>query len=154
MKIICEHCGSSIDLDKDKICPNCKAPFSKNQDYNEYKENIKKESDINIKSKELDNQIKEKTMNIMDTSLKAFNTSMHIEKIIFTIAGLIIIGAIAAVIIIHFINFDSDFNNSRDDKNNVNEIKNDSIPDQVDEQYEKIKEEMNKRYEEMESFNK
>ena len=42
MKIICEHCGTSIDLDKDKICPNCKAPYSKNQDYNEYKETIKK----------------------------------------------------------------------------------------------------------------
>ena len=38
--LICEHCGTSIDLDKDKVCPNCKAPFSKNQDYNEYKEKL------------------------------------------------------------------------------------------------------------------
>ena len=85
MKIICEHCGTSIDLDKDKVCPNCKAPFSKNQDYNEYKENIKKERDINIKSKELDNEIKEKANDIMDTTLKTFKTSFTIGKIMFII---------------------------------------------------------------------
>ena len=89
MKIICEHCGTSIDLDKDKVCPNCKAPFSKNQDYNEYKENIKKERDINIKSKELDNEIKEKANDIMDTTLKTFKTSFNIGKIMFIIVSMI-----------------------------------------------------------------
>ena len=80
MKIICEHCGTSIDLDKDKVCPNCKAPFSKNQDYNEYKENIKKERDINIKSKELDNEIKEKAERIHPNALKAKNKISEIEN--------------------------------------------------------------------------
>ena len=120
MKIICEHCGTSIDLDKDKVCPNCKAPFSKNHDYNEYKENIKKERDINIKSKELDNEIKEKAKDIMDTSLKNFKTSFTIGNIMFIIVGIFTL-AIIVTVIIHFINFDNDFNNSRDDINNVNE---------------------------------
>ena len=51
MKIICEHCGTSIDLDKDKVCPNCKAPFSKNQDYNEYKERANKWASESVQQK-------------------------------------------------------------------------------------------------------
>ena len=33
MKIICEHCGSSINIDKNSKCPNCKAPYKNNKDY-------------------------------------------------------------------------------------------------------------------------
>lgn len=151
MKIICEHCGTSIDLDKDKICPNCKAPYSKNQDYNEYKENVKKEKNIDIKSKELDNEIKEKTKDIMDTGLKTFKSTFAFGKIMFIVISLFAL-AIIITVIIHMINFDNDFNNSRDDVNNMNEVKNDSAYDKANEQYEKIKEELDKRYEEMENF--
>lgn len=151
MKIICEHCGTSIDLDKDKICPNCKAPYSKNQDYNEYKENVKKEKNIDIKSKELDNEIKEKTKDIMDTGLKTFKSTFAFGRIMFIVVSIFAL-AIIITIIIHMINFDNDFNNSRDDINNINEVKNDSAYDKANEQYEKIKEELDKRYEEMENF--
>lgn len=151
MKIICEHCGTSIDLDKDKICPNCKAPYSKNQDYNEYKENAKKEKNIDIKSKELDNEIKEKTKDIMDTGLKTFKSTFAFGRIMFIVISLFAL-AIIITVIIHMINFDNDFNNSRDDVNNMNEVKNDSTYDKANEQYEKIKEELDKRYEEMEKF--
>ena len=75
MKIICEHCGTNIDLDKDKVCPNCKAPYSKNQDYKEYKERLNKEKDTDLRSKELDNELKEKTKDIMDTSLRTFKST-------------------------------------------------------------------------------
>ncbi len=151
MKIICEHCGTSIDLDKDKICPNCKAPYSKNQDYNEYKENVKKEKNIDIKSKELDNEIKEKTKDIMDTGLKTFKSTFAFGRIMFIVVSIFAL-AIIITVIIHMINFDNDFNNSRDDVNNMNEVKNDSTYDKANEQYEKIKEELDKRYEEMEKF--
>lgn len=151
MKIICEHCGTSIDLDKDKICPNCKAPYSKNQDYNEYKENVKKEKNIDIKSKELDNEIKEKTKDIMDTGLKTFKSTFAFGRIMFIVVSIFAL-AIIITVIIHMINFDNDFNNSRDDVNNMNEVKNDSTYDKANEQYEKIKEELDKRYEEMENF--
>lgn len=151
MKIICEHCGTCIDLDKDKICPNCKAPYSKNQDYNEYKENVKKEKNIDIKSKELDNEIKEKTKDIMDTGLKTFKSTFAFGRIMFIVVSLFAL-AIIITVIIHMINFDNDFNNSRDDVNNMNEVKNDSTYDKANEQYEKIKEELDKRYEEMENF--
>ena len=151
MKIICEHCGTSIDLDKDKICPNCKAPYSKNQDYNEYKENVKKEKNIDIKSKELDNEIKEKTKDIMDTGLKTFKSTFAFGRIMFIVVSIFAL-AIIITIIIHMINFDNDFNNSRDDINNINEVKNDSAYDKANEQYEKIKEELDKSNEEMENF--
>ena len=45
MKIICEHCGSSINIDKDSKCPNCKAPYKNNKDY------IKNYSDSNRMAK-------------------------------------------------------------------------------------------------------
>ena len=62
MKIICEHCGTSIDLDKDKICPNCKAPYSKNQDYKqqeaELESQIKKEEERSKEIKEYQDYVK------------------------------------------------------------------------------------------------
>lgn len=42
MKIICEHCGTNINIDKDNICPNCKAPYNKNKEYIKYKEDTEK----------------------------------------------------------------------------------------------------------------
>ena len=31
MKINCENCGTLIDIEKDSLCPNCKAPYDKNK---------------------------------------------------------------------------------------------------------------------------
>lgn len=121
MKIICEHCGTNIDLDNDKVCPNCKAPYSKNKDFKEYKERLNKEKDTDLRSKELDNEIKEKTKDIMDTSLKTFKSTFTISKIIGVIIGIIML-VIMTIVIINIINFNDDFNKARDDINNTKEM--------------------------------
>lgn len=87
----------------------------------------------------------------MDTSLKTVKSSFTIGKIMFIVISVFAL-AIIITVIIHMINFDNDFNSSRDDINNMNEVKNDSTYDKANEQYEKIKEELDKRYEEMENF--
>ena len=138
MKIICEHCGTNIDLDKDKVCPNCKASYSKNKDYKEYKERLNKEKDTDIRSKELDNELKEKTKDIMDTGLKTFKTTFTISKVMFIIVGIMIL-AIMTVVIINVINFNNDFDNARDDVKNTQELI-DSKNNDFDDQYNKIKE--------------
>ena len=70
MNITCEHCGCSIDIDKDKKCPNCGAPYADNREYKEVKEYNKKNKDYdlrereaNIETKELANKLFERTMN-------------------------------------------------------------------------------------------
>ena len=73
MNITCEHCGCAINIDKDKKCPNCGAPYSRNKEYIELKRQQKqysdmdlKEKEIDIHSKELNNKILEKTLNTTD----------------------------------------------------------------------------------------
>ena len=148
MKIICEHCGTNIDLDKDKVCPNCKAPYSRNKDYKEYKERLKKEKDTDLRSKELDNELKEKTKDIMDTSLKTFKSTFTISKIMFAVVGIIIL-AIMTIVIINIINFNNDYNDTRDEINNTKEMI-DSRNKEFDDQYNKIKEELEKQQKEFE----
>lgn len=142
MKIICEHCGTNIDLDKDKVCPNCKAPFSKSQDYKEYKERLEKEKDTDLRSKELDNELKEKTKDIMDTGLKTFKSTITISKILFLVTGIIIL-AIMTIVIINIVNFNNDHNDIRDEINNTKEMI-DNRNKELDDQYNKIKEEIEK----------
>lgn len=142
MKIICEHCGTNIDLDKDKVCPNCKAPYSRNKDYKEYKERFNKEKDTDLRSKELDNELKEKTKDIIDTGLKTFKSTFTISKIIFAVTGIIIL-VIMTIVIINIVNFNNDYNDTRDKANNTKEMI-DSNNKEFDDQYNKMKEEMNK----------
>ena len=47
--ITCEHCGTKIDIIKDKRCPNCGASYAKNNDYLEYKR-LEKERQENVNS--------------------------------------------------------------------------------------------------------
>jgi len=58
MNITCEHCGSSIDIEKNKVCPTCKAPYKNNKMYKEYLEHEKKERELNLESKSLDLEMK------------------------------------------------------------------------------------------------
>ena len=37
MKITCEHCGALIDVENEKKCNNCGAPYANNKQYKEYK---------------------------------------------------------------------------------------------------------------------
>ena len=70
MKITCENCGTGIDTDKDKRCPNCGASYSNNKEYRELKDTSRKHTDYDfrereadIRTKELSNQMIEKTLN-------------------------------------------------------------------------------------------
>ena len=53
MHITCEHCGSTIDLDKDKVCPNCGAPYNNNKEFKSVKEYHKKNKEMNLKEREM-----------------------------------------------------------------------------------------------------
>lgn len=72
MKIICEHCGTSIDIEKDKVCANCKAPYNKNKQYIEY---------INAKNKQ-DESNKQMADNIKKGVFGVFKVQMIIVPII------------------------------------------------------------------------
>lgn len=94
MKISCEHCGAVIDTDKDKKCTICGAPYSTNKEYKDVRDNRKKSTDYdfrereaNIRTKELGNQIIEKTLNAQK-GIKSFQT---IFIIIFIMAIVFII---------------------------------------------------------------
>ena len=91
MKITCEHCGVQIDTSKDKKCPNCGAPYSKNKEYKEAKEFKKKEKEVSLHSKELGNEI-------IETTLKRFKFvkiyQMFFILVVFIIFVFIIVTAI------------------------------------------------------------
>lgn len=98
MKISCEHCGAVIDTDKDKKCTNCGAPYSSNKEYRDVRDNRKKNTDYDfrereadIRTKELSNQIIEKTLNAQ----KAFKIFPIIFLIVFIIAIVIIISVMS-----------------------------------------------------------
>jgi uncharacterized C2H2 Zn-finger protein len=99
--ITCEHCGTAINLEKDKRCPNCGASFSRNKEYKELKDNQNKEKEYDfrereadIKTKEITNDILEKQNNMVanhfDFTKKTFSVLLIIFAIIF-VASLIFI---------------------------------------------------------------
>ena len=99
MKITCEHCGCVIDTDKDKKCPNCGAPYSRNKEYSEVKDYKKKNSDYDLRereadihSKELQNQIVEKTLSGINTTKKF--SSFFIFIVIVIMIAIVTIGAL------------------------------------------------------------
>jgi len=97
MRITCEHCGTGIDIDKDKRCPNCGASYARNKDYKDYKDAHNKnteyefrEREADIHSKELQNKIIEKTLNTANkiSFMQVITTIIFI--VIFVIALLFI----------------------------------------------------------------
>jgi len=99
--ITCEHCGTAIDIEKNKRCPSCGASYARNKDYTEYKNNAKKEKEYDfrereadIKAKEITNDILEKQTNMVsnhfDFTKKTFSVLLVIFAIIF-VASLIFI---------------------------------------------------------------
>lgn len=69
MRITCEHCGTGINTDKDKRCPNCGASYANNKEYREERDTKRKHTDYDfrereaeIRAKELGNQMIEKTL--------------------------------------------------------------------------------------------
>ena len=99
--ITCDHCGTAIDVEKNKRCPSCGASYAKNKDYVEYKNELKKDKEItnrereaDIKTKEITNDILEKQTNMVnnnfDFTKKTFSVILVIFVIIF-IAALVFI---------------------------------------------------------------
>ena len=96
--ITCENCGTAIDIEKNKRCPNCGASYARNKDYNELKNINKKdkeydfrEREADIKAKELANKILEKQTDMVETQKKTTSVT-SIVAIIIIIIILIIMG--------------------------------------------------------------
>ena len=81
MKIFCEYCGSRIDTEADRKCPNCGASYDKNETFIKY-ENQKKEKLDKIN--EFSNQVFNQVTN-------SFKFSKIIFMIVFSLAILIIL---------------------------------------------------------------
>lgn len=58
MNITCDHCGSSVNVDKHLRCPNCGAPYTNNSQYIELKRQKNRLNEINNNEKELDTHVK------------------------------------------------------------------------------------------------
>lgn len=102
--ITCEHCGTTIDVEKNKRCPNCGASYARNKDYQEYKEMNKKEKEYdfrereaNIKQKEITNDILEKQTNMVNNHFDFTKNTFSVLLIIFVIVF------VAALIFIFFV---------------------------------------------------
>ena len=96
--ITCENCGTAIDIEKNKRCPNCGASYARNKDYHEYKNNLKKdkeydfrEREADIKAKELANKVLEKQANMVETTQKASSFTRILAIIIIIIILVIMI---------------------------------------------------------------
>ncbi|MBR4178155.1 MAG: hypothetical protein IKR57_02260 [Bacilli bacterium] len=101
MKITCEHCGCVIDTDKDKKCPNCGAPYSKNKEYSEVKDVKKKHTDYDLREREADIHSKELQNEIVEKTLNSFGNAKKFSKaFIFIIVVIMIVG-----IAMFFLNF-------------------------------------------------
>ncbi len=82
MKINCENCGSTIDIEKDTTCPGCKAPYDKNKEYLEYKEQKKREELLSFRQKETMTNLTEKITNKFDDHAKHSKIAVFIVIII------------------------------------------------------------------------
>lgn len=75
MKITCEHCGALIDVENEKKCNNCGAPYANNKQYKEYKR----------RKDEFDKEHMENKINaekIVNSIVKNTFTSFQIARII------------------------------------------------------------------------
>ena len=134
MNITCEHCGATIDIDKDKICPSCGAPYNKNKEYKEIKEYHKKKKEIDLKEKETNIESRQLANKMIDRTM---NTSRK---------ALLFIVAICAVLILFFIYI---INKSLDRTNNGTKIEgSEQTNEKQQEIYDKIKEQMGFKQEE------
>ena len=79
MKIQCEHCGAMIDIDKDKKCTNCGAPYKNNKEYEKVK-------DLKYRNEEADVQRKEYQNEMMKKAPKTIGKIMLIPFLVFIVA--------------------------------------------------------------------
>ncbi len=110
MKITCEHCGSTIDVENEKKCSNCGAPYSNNKEYKRKKELDEKERETILRSHEIGNEIVEETF-------KKFKTVNKVSPVFF----IIIFVTIIAIFFIVFRQITNTFNNMSDKITNTQE---------------------------------
>lgn len=137
MHITCEHCGSLIDIKKDKTCPKCGAPYTKSAEYKEMKEYSKKEREVNIESKELVNKM---IKNSMDNGKKVFYFAFGF--ILFVIV----------MVIIFSMNFSSkveDVTNENGTNSELKDIIEEKIKDKINEDGTKTNKEINVSFKEL-----
>ncbi len=91
MKITCEHCGSIIDTEHDKKCPTCGAPYAKSKEYEEVKQSKKKDKDYDYREREADIKAKELNNEIIEKTLKTSKKITIIPIIIFIVFIIIFI---------------------------------------------------------------
>ena len=70
MRITCEHCGTGINTDKDKRCPNCGASYSNNKEYKKYKEIEDKRTEYEFREKEANLETRQITNDMLKNSAK------------------------------------------------------------------------------------
>lgn len=92
MHITCEHCGSTIDLDKDKVCPNCGAPYNNNKEFKSVKEYHQKNKEMNLKEREMKLEHQKEVREAAKTVAAGMAVSQVVSFAIFGIVFLVIIG--------------------------------------------------------------
>jgi uncharacterized Zn finger protein (UPF0148 family) len=123
--INCEHCGALINVESDIKCPNCGAPYKNNKQYKEYLDYKKKQDDLDLESKKINNEIKK----------DVYKTTKKITAASAVMAIFIALFAIAIVSTIIYSIFKQTENNSaRNDLNiiNTNDDNNDNLQDILD----------------------
>ena len=123
MKITCDHCGCVIDTEKDKKCPNCGAPFSKNKEYEGVKNIKKKQTDYDFREREADIHSKELQNQIVENTLNGMNKASKFSKVIVFIVLLVFIG-IFVTIILRFNSLKTVETNKPDNSTNILDILN------------------------------
>lgn len=131
MKIICEHCGTNINIESDSICPNCKAPYNNNKEFIKYKEEKEKE--------------KKDSMELKNRIIKKFHNTSKIFIVMYIVFFLVIAAGFTFIIT----QIIKDNKRSTNVINDIipNETINDKIDDIINENINNIEKETDKKEE-------
>ena len=83
MKITCDHCRSTIDIEKDKKCPNCGASYSNNAEYKRIKEADFKRTEYEFREREANLETRQITNDMLRNSAKIGKRMFFAPLIIF-----------------------------------------------------------------------
>lgn len=131
--ITCEHCGSSINIDKEVVCPNCKAPYNNNTMYKELLKYEQAQRDVSLENDKANTEIKKQ---VASTIPKVVGVHLFIFIFVFIII-LGIIGTIVYTAKIQMNDIDKNFKTTFDD---------DFKPNQKDNEFNNIIEKDTQKY--------
>ncbi len=141
MHITCEHCGSTIDLDKDKTCPNCGAPYHDNKEYKEVKNYHSKNKDYDLREREANIHSKELANKVFENTVNGVNTGK--KFVLFIITIIIIIMAVAVYFQVRSFNRVSEEIHSGNDYDEEQQQIYDQLMDKLNKENEKVEVEYN-----------